>query len=110
MPEIGPGDRVGELIAARTEARAGDVLVVSHKVVSKADGRIVELATVTPSDRARSLAAELGKDPALVEVILGESAEVIRAERAVMICRTHHGFVCAHAGVDTSNVPAGFAA
>ena len=110
IPEVSEGDRIGEVIAAHCEPGAGDVVVISHKVVSKAEGRVAALAEVEPGEEARRLAADLGKDPALLELILGETSEVIRAERGVIICRTHHGFVCAHAGVDTSNVPAGFAA
>jgi coenzyme F420-0:L-glutamate ligase/coenzyme F420-1:gamma-L-glutamate ligase len=83
------------------------VLVVAHKVVSKAEGRVRELAAVEPGERALALAAEQGKDPRAVQVVLDESAEVLRAERGVLVCVTHHGFVCANAGVDASNVPGG---
>ena len=110
LPEITEGDRLGELIAARTQLEGGDVVVISQKVVSKAEGRVVDLATVKPSERAVGLAAELGKDPALVQLVLDESSEVIRAERGVLICETRHGLVCANAGVDTSNVGDGKAA
>jgi coenzyme F420-0:L-glutamate ligase/coenzyme F420-1:gamma-L-glutamate ligase len=110
LPEISEGDRVGELIAARAELEAGDVVVISQKAVSKAEGRVVELSEVQPSERARELAARLGKDPALVQLVLDESAEVLRAERGILICETRHGFVCANAGVDTSNVGSGRAA
>jgi coenzyme F420-0:L-glutamate ligase/coenzyme F420-1:gamma-L-glutamate ligase len=83
--------------------RADDVLVVAHKAVSKAEGRVRDLAGVVPGARAAALAAEHGKDPRLVELILGEAAEVVRADRGRLICRTRHGFVCANAGVDQSN-------
>jgi coenzyme F420-0:L-glutamate ligase/coenzyme F420-1:gamma-L-glutamate ligase len=105
MPEIGQGMSVGEEIAARVELREGDVVVVAQKIVSKAEGRVRRLADVTPGDEAQRLAAVLGKDPALVELILAESREVLRAERGVLIVETHHGFVCANAGVDSSNLP-----
>ena len=105
LPEIGAGDPLGELIAARAELRDGDVIVVSQKVVSKAEGRVRKLASVIPGAEARKLAAVLGKEPALVQLVLGESAEVLRAERGVLIVETHHGFVCANAGIDTSNLP-----
>jgi coenzyme F420-0:L-glutamate ligase/coenzyme F420-1:gamma-L-glutamate ligase len=107
LPEVQPGDDLAGLIAkAPGEAlRAGDVLVVAHKVVSKAEGRIRELAAVTPSERARELAQAHGKDPRHVQVVLDESREVLRAVRGVLICVTRHGFVCANAGVDGSNVP-----
>jgi coenzyme F420-0:L-glutamate ligase/coenzyme F420-1:gamma-L-glutamate ligase len=110
IPEIGEGDRLGELIAARAAVESGDVVVVSQKVVSKAEGRVVDLDSVPVSDRAERLAAELGKDPALVQLILDESREVIRAERGLLICESRHGLVCANAGVDTSNVGEGNAA
>jgi coenzyme F420-0:L-glutamate ligase/coenzyme F420-1:gamma-L-glutamate ligase len=104
LPEIRPGDDLAALLAT-IELRATDVVVIAHKVVSKAEGRIVRLADVTPSGRARSLAAEHGKDPRHVEVILSEAAEVVRADAGRIICRTRHGFVCANAGVDASNAP-----
>jgi coenzyme F420-0:L-glutamate ligase/coenzyme F420-1:gamma-L-glutamate ligase len=80
-------------------------LVVAHKVVSKAEGRLRRLGDVEPGPRALELASQQGKDPRVVQVVLDETAELLRAERNVMICVTHHGFVCANAGVDASNVP-----
>jgi coenzyme F420-0:L-glutamate ligase/coenzyme F420-1:gamma-L-glutamate ligase len=105
IPEVRPGDDLARLIAAaRGTFEPGEVLVLAHKVVSKAEGRIVALDTVEPSPRALVLAHSLGKDDARhMEVVLRESAEVVRAERGVLIARTHHGFVCANAGVDASN-------
>jgi coenzyme F420-0:L-glutamate ligase/coenzyme F420-1:gamma-L-glutamate ligase len=105
LPEVEPGAPLGELIAARAEVEPGDVLVVAQKVVSKAEGRLRALSSVIPGAEARKLAAVLGKEPALVELILEESVEVLRAERGVLITETHHGFVCANAGIDSSNVP-----
>nr|MBA3301370.1 coenzyme F420-0:L-glutamate ligase [Thermoleophilaceae bacterium] len=84
--------------------RAGEILCIAHKVVSKAEGRIRRLADVAPGERARALASAHDKDPRAVQVVLDESAEVLRAERGVLVCRTHHGLVCANAGVDVSNV------
>jgi coenzyme F420-0:L-glutamate ligase / coenzyme F420-1:gamma-L-glutamate ligase len=83
------------------------VLVVASKAVSKAEGRVVELSGVSPGDEARRLAAEAPqeKDPRLVQLVLDEAAEVLRAERGVLIVETRHGFVCANAGIDLSNVP-----
>jgi coenzyme F420-0:L-glutamate ligase / coenzyme F420-1:gamma-L-glutamate ligase len=108
IPEVRPGDDLAALIAAAADGdlRAGDVVVVAHKVVSKAEGAIVALADVTATDRARELAAGTDKDPRHVQVVLDESAELVRAERGVVIARTAHGFVCANAGVDASNAPA----
>jgi coenzyme F420-0:L-glutamate ligase/coenzyme F420-1:gamma-L-glutamate ligase len=108
MPEVRAGDDLAVLIArAAQEDRLLDthVVVIAHKVVSKAEGAVVALETVAPSSRARELAAEHGKDPRAVQVVLDESAQVLRAERGVLICRTRHGFVCANAGVDASNAP-----
>jgi coenzyme F420-0:L-glutamate ligase / coenzyme F420-1:gamma-L-glutamate ligase len=106
LPEVREGDDLAALLAAARGAAfaPGEVLVVAHKVVSKAEGRVVALADVEPSPRALELARALGKDdPRHVEVVLRESAEVVRAEHGVIISRTHHGFVCANAGVDASN-------
>jgi coenzyme F420-0:L-glutamate ligase/coenzyme F420-1:gamma-L-glutamate ligase len=108
LPEIQVGDDLAALVAERAELRAGDVLVLAHKVVSKAEGALRALAAVVPGERARALATLLGKDPRHVQVVLDESAAVLRAERGVLICRTRHGFVCANAGVDASNAPAGW--
>jgi coenzyme F420-0:L-glutamate ligase/coenzyme F420-1:gamma-L-glutamate ligase len=107
MPEVREGDKVGELIAAQVELRNGDVVVISQKVVSKAEGMVRRLADVEPSERARELAKELDKEAEHVELVLSESKEVLRAERGVLITETQHGFVCANAGVDTSNLPDG---
>lgn len=107
LPEIRPGDDLAALLAAAADdLRPTDVLAVAHKVVSKAEGRLVELATVEPGREARALAARHGKDPRHVQVILDESAEVVRADGGRIICRTRHGFVCANAGVDASNAGA----
>jgi coenzyme F420-0:L-glutamate ligase/coenzyme F420-1:gamma-L-glutamate ligase len=109
LPEIGAGDDLAALLAAgagrlaEPGLAAGDVLVVAHKAVAKAEGRVVALADVAPGERARALAVEHGKDPRLMELILAESAELVRADAGRFICRTHHGFVCANAGVDQSN-------
>jgi coenzyme F420-0:L-glutamate ligase/coenzyme F420-1:gamma-L-glutamate ligase len=105
LPEVAAGDPLGELIAARAEIESGDVVVIAQKIVSKAEGRIRKLSSAIPSAEARKLAAALGKEPALVELILQESVKVLRAERGVLITETHHGFVCANAGIDTSNLP-----
>jgi coenzyme F420-0:L-glutamate ligase/coenzyme F420-1:gamma-L-glutamate ligase len=106
IPEIRPGDDLGALLRGRVAD--GDVLVVAHKAVSKAEGRVVRLDDVEPGEEARRIAAEQGKDDARhVQVVLDEAAELVRAERGVLICRTRHGFVCANAGVDASNADPG---
>jgi coenzyme F420-0:L-glutamate ligase / coenzyme F420-1:gamma-L-glutamate ligase len=111
LPEIEPGEDLGRLIAAALEARqltlrAQDVVVVAQKIVSKAEGRLVELDSVTPSQQALELAQRTGKDPRIVELILGETDEIVRAVPRVLIVRHRLGFVMANAGVDRSNVPA----
>jgi coenzyme F420-0:L-glutamate ligase/coenzyme F420-1:gamma-L-glutamate ligase len=93
--------------AAAEGVAAGDVLAVAHKVVSKAEGRVVALASVRPGPAARALADETGKEPALCELILAESRRVVRRRAGTIICETHHGLVCANAGVDSSNAPEG---
>jgi coenzyme F420-0:L-glutamate ligase/coenzyme F420-1:gamma-L-glutamate ligase len=110
VPEVGPGDDLAGLIAEAAETavaglRGGEVLVVVQKVVSKAEDRLVRLAEVMPSDEAHKLAGHTGKDARLVQLILDESTEVLRVGRGVLIVRTRHGFVCANAGIDQSNVP-----
>jgi coenzyme F420-0:L-glutamate ligase/coenzyme F420-1:gamma-L-glutamate ligase len=117
LPEVRPGDDLGRLIAeswstlvAEDDSLApasGDVIVVTQKVVSKAEGRVVDLATVEPRAEAVEWAERWEKDPRQVEVVLRESAQVVRMERGVIISRTRHGFVCANAGVDASNVGQG---
>ncbi|MBX5470363.1 MAG: coenzyme F420-0:L-glutamate ligase [Thermoleophilaceae bacterium] len=107
LPEVRPGDDLAALLsrAAPPDLADGDVLVVSSKAVSKAEGRIVALSEVRPGERARALAAEHDKDPRLVQLVLDESRELLRAARGVLIVETRHGFVCANAGIDRSNVP-----
>jgi len=111
LPEVRPGDDLAALLAeaaGRLEGglQSGDVLAVVHKVISKAEGRTVRLADVSPGPRAQALAAEHGKDPRQVQVVLDESEELLRADRGRLISRTRHGFVCANAGVDASNAGA----
>ncbi len=111
LPEIHGGDDLARLIAHASVAQgtplaAGDLLVVSQKIVSKAEGRVVRLGDITPSADTRAVADEIGRDPRLVEVILRESRRVVRKDKGVLIVETHHGLVCANAGVDQSNVDA----
>jgi coenzyme F420-0:L-glutamate ligase/coenzyme F420-1:gamma-L-glutamate ligase len=109
VPLVRPGDALAPLILQALKLsdltlEPGDVLVLAQKIVSKSEGRFVELASVKPSDKARALASQTGKDPALVEVILGESKGVVRARRDVFIVEHRLGFILANAGVDASNV------
>jgi coenzyme F420-0:L-glutamate ligase/coenzyme F420-1:gamma-L-glutamate ligase len=105
LPEVRAGDDLAALIAASAKdgLRDGQIVVIAHKAVSKAEGSVVALTTVAPTPRARELASEQHKDPRAVQVVLDQSQEVLRAAGGVLICRTHHGFVCANAGVDASN-------
>jgi coenzyme F420-0:L-glutamate ligase/coenzyme F420-1:gamma-L-glutamate ligase len=104
LPEVQPGVDLAALLAPH--AKPGEVLVIAHKVVSKAEGRVRALADIEPGADARALATKLAKDPRHMQAVLDESVEVLRDER-VLICRTRHGFVCANAGVDQSNAPEG---
>ena len=107
FPEVRPGDDLEGLAADAVgdTLRSGDVLVVTHKIMSKAEGRLVDLRTVEPSALAKEYAARWGKDPRQIEVVFRESRRVVRMDRGVVISETRHGFVCANAGVDASNVP-----
>jgi coenzyme F420-0:L-glutamate ligase/coenzyme F420-1:gamma-L-glutamate ligase len=105
LPEIRQGDDLGALIAEHAELETGDIVVVAQKAVSKGEGRVVSLAGVEASERARRLAGT-GRDPRESEVILREAARIVRSRNSLVIAETRHGFVCASAGVDHSNAPA----
>jgi coenzyme F420-0:L-glutamate ligase / coenzyme F420-1:gamma-L-glutamate ligase len=110
LPEIREGDNLSKLIVeaaciAGTKFTSGDVIVIAQKIVSKAEGRTVQLSTVRPSTEALSIAQTVQSDPCLVEVVLRESRRIVRKGPQALIVETHHGFVCANAGVDRSNVP-----
>jgi coenzyme F420-0:L-glutamate ligase / coenzyme F420-1:gamma-L-glutamate ligase len=112
MPEVRERDDLSALIVSalrdsRIEIADGDVLIVAQKIVSKAEGRLVMLESIEPGNRAKEWAGAYGKDPRVVEVVLRESKRIVRMERGVLISETEHGFVCANAGVDTSNVAEG---
>jgi coenzyme F420-0:L-glutamate ligase / coenzyme F420-1:gamma-L-glutamate ligase len=115
IKRVGPGDALGELIAEalrkkRFELADGDIVVVTQKIVSKSEGRLVRLDEVKPTRRAASIAAELGKDPRVIELVLRESTRIVRKGHGILITETRHGFVCANAGIDLSNVEAGYVA
>jgi coenzyme F420-0:L-glutamate ligase / coenzyme F420-1:gamma-L-glutamate ligase len=115
LGEIRPGNDLVALIANAASAaaipvEAGDVFVVTQKIVSKAEGALVDLDSIVPSERARTWADRWDKDPRVIELVLQQSARIVRMERGVIIAETRHGFVCANAGVDTSNVDGRFAA
>ena len=108
--EIGINVNLVDLILESSEINDGDILVFSQKIVSKSEGRILSLSSVNPSLLANGIASSYGKDPRLVELILSESKRIVRMENGIIIVETKHGFVCANAGIDESNVQDGYAA
>ena len=109
IPDIKKGDDLGKLIVGKVEDQGdefqqGDIAVISQKIVSKAEGRVLPLSKIIPSDFAKTIANETGKDPRQVEVVLRESKKIIRMRGGHLITETSQGFVCANAGVDQSNV------
>jgi coenzyme F420-0:L-glutamate ligase / coenzyme F420-1:gamma-L-glutamate ligase len=104
VPELRAGDDLAALILERIDLEDGDVVVVAQKAISKIEGRVVHLDDIEPSERAREIAND-GSDPRRIEAILGEARRVVRIRPPLVICETHHGFICASAGVDASNAP-----
>jgi len=107
--EIGIDANFVDLILESSEINDGDILVFSQKIVSKNEGRILSLSSVNPSFLANGIASSYGKDPRLIELILSESERIVRMENGIIIVKTKHGFVCANAGIDESNVQDGYA-
>jgi len=107
--EIGPGDKLADLISSKVKLQDGDILIISQKIISKQEGRTVNLSLVIPSILAAGLASEYKKNPQIVETILSETKRIVRMENGILISETKHGFVCANAGVDESNVEEGYA-
>ena len=111
IPEVRPGDALAPLIVAALGAagerlQPGDIVAVAQKVVSKSEGRLCRVSEAVPGARALAMAAESGRDAQLLEIVLGETRRIVRWSRGVLIVETHHGFVCANAGVDQSNAGA----
>ena len=106
--EIEPGDNISDLILNSEKIYDGDVLVVAQKIISKQEGRMVELSSVVPSLLAEGISSEYKKNPHIVELILNESKQIIRMENEILIVETNNGFICANAGIDESNVKNGF--
>ena len=107
--DISKGDNVVDLIMEAIKERnesllENDVVVITHKVISKAEGKVADLSTIVPSEESKKISLDTGKDPRLVELILSESNEIVKIERDIIIAETKHGFVCANAGIDASNV------
>ncbi|MCV0400421.1 MAG: coenzyme F420-0:L-glutamate ligase [Nitrosopumilus sp.] len=107
--EIEPNDDLSEIILNSGKLNDGDILVIAQKVISKQEGRLIDLSTVVPSLLAEGISSEYQKDPKITELILSESKRIVRMTNGIMIVETHHGFICANAGVDESNVKEGYA-
>ena len=107
--EIEFNDNISELITSSVELHDGDILVIAQKIISKQEGRIVKLSTVTPSLLAKGIGSEYKKNPRIIELILSESKKIVRMEKGIIIVETKNGFICANAGIDESNVKNGFA-
>ncbi len=107
--EIEPSDDISELILKSTQLKDGDILVIAQKIISKQEGRIIDLSSVTPSLLAEGISSQYDKDPRIVELILSESKRIVRMKNQIIIVQTNHGFICANAGVDESNVKNGYA-
>ena len=110
MPVIKKGDKIAELISVAAKNQGiqiqnGDIVVITHVIVSRVEGNVIDLDTIEPSEFARNFANDFGKDPALVEVVLREAKSIIRMREGCLITLTRHGFICANSGVDKSNVP-----
>jgi coenzyme F420-0:L-glutamate ligase/coenzyme F420-1:gamma-L-glutamate ligase len=106
--EIEVNDDLAELILSSQEIKEGDILVIAQKIISKQEGRIIELSKIEPSLLAQGIASQYNKDPRIVELILSESKKIVRMQNGVIIVETNHGFICANAGIDESNVKDGF--
>ena len=107
--EIDPNDNIAELIIDSEEIHNGDILVIAQKIISKQEGRIVEISSVVPSLLAEGISSQYEKNPHIIELILSESKQIIRMEHGILIVETKNGFICANAGIDESNVKNGFA-
>ncbi|NJK78292.1 MAG: coenzyme F420-0:L-glutamate ligase [Nanoarchaeota archaeon] len=107
--EVEPNDDLSELIINSKDIYDGDILVIAQKIISKQEGRIVELSSVMPSLLAEGISSQYEKNPKIIQLILNESKQIIRMDRGIMIVETNNGFICANAGIDESNVPNGFA-
>ena len=107
--EIEPGDNLSDLILKSTKIHDGDILIVAQKIISKQENRLVDISTISPSLLSEGIAGQYNKDPRLVELILSETKRIIRMGAGILIVETNHGFICANAGIDESNVKNGFA-
>ncbi len=107
--EIEPSDDLSDIILKSEQLRDGDIVVIAQKIISKQEGRLIDLSTVVPSLLAEGIGSQYQKDPRIIELILSESKRIVRMTRGILIVETHHGFICANAGIDESNIEDGFA-
>ncbi|QLH03090.1 coenzyme F420-0:L-glutamate ligase [Nitrosopumilus cobalaminigenes] len=107
--EISPSDDISEIILESEKLQDGDIVVVAQKIISKQEGRLVDLSTVTPSLLAEGIGSQYNKDPKITELILSESKRIVRMNNGILIVETNHGFICANAGIDESNIEEGYA-
>ena len=107
--EIEPSDDIAEIILNSDKLNDGDLVVIAQKIISKQEGRLIDLSTVTPSLLAEGIGSQYQKDPKIIELILSESKRIIRMGNGILIVETHHGFICANAGIDESNIQEGYA-
>ena len=107
--EIEPSDDIAKIILNSDKLNDGDIIVIAQKIISKQEGRLIDLSTVTPSLLAEGIGSQYQKDPKIIELILSESKRIIRMSNGILIVETHHGFICANAGIDESNIKEGYA-
>ena len=107
--EIETSDNLSEMILTSSELKEGDILVIAQKIISKQEGKKIDLSSITPSLLSEGLGSQYQKDPRIVELILSESKRIIRMQKGIIIVETKNGFICANAGIDESNVPDGYA-
>ena len=107
--EIEPSDDIAKIILNSDKLNDGDIIVIAQKIISKQEGRLIDLSTVTPSLLAEGIGSQYQKDPKIIELILSESKRIIRMSDGILIVETHHGFICANAGIDESNIKEGYA-
>lgn len=107
--EIEPSDDIAKIILNSNKLNDGDIIVIAQKIISKQEGRLIDLSTVTPSLLAEGISSQYHKDPKIIELILSESKRIVRMNNGILIVETHHGFICANAGIDESNIKEGYA-
>ena len=107
--EIEPSDDISDIILKSEKLNDGDILVIAQKIISKQEGRLIDLSTVNPSLLAEGIGSQYQKDPKIIELILSESKRIVRMKNRILIVETNHGFICANAGIDESNIKEGFA-